>query len=290
MGLRVRTDIFRNCVLPVNTENIHEKPASVSPPLGNDSRTSNTDKISYEKRKKDTEQLEVKWKKSYNEKEEYKVEDEQRSENGPKNSTDIEDWFNARRILLGLKIPGTKRQRLEASEEANNGCQEEASKVRTNSTSTDNKVNTFESSDPNYPVKFSNYTKDIVQTVCQICKNGFSFTNMRSHTKSVHKITITEYKKKYGQLMDHIVEPVYHKCGICDKAILLDIDRIAPHAGSHGMSHKEYSAKYLILTKGMAKTMQPQKLIQSTVIDKNSIKEKSAMEILAELEEMIATI
>ena len=289
MGLKVRTDIFEDFAITVNTENIHKKSETIDSPLNgikDDSVTSNNEVKLFGKRKKDTEQLEIKWKGSNQNENKEKVEPEQRSENGMDKITDIEEWFNARRILLGLKITGTKKQKVDALEEDKSENQKETSN---NSTSTINKVKTIESTNLK-SIKFSNHTKDSVQTVCQICKNAMSFTNMRSHTKSVHKTSITDYKKKHGQLIDHIVDLVYHKCGICDKAILLDGDNIAPHAKSHGMSHRVYSAKYMTLNKGTTNTKEAKKTIKPITFDEESIKGKSATELLAELEEMIATI
>ena len=286
MGIKFRTDIFEDFTIHINTENIHNKTETVESSNGieDDSVTSdNEDKLS-KKRKKDTQQMEMKWKGSNQKEKEEKVEAEQRSENGMKNITDIEEWFNARRILLGLKITGTKKQKVEISEEDKSGNQEEVSH---NSISTNNKVEVIESK-PLKTIKFSNNTKDTVQTICQICTNAMSFTNMRSHTKNVHKTSITDYKKKHGQLIDHIVELVYHKCGVCEKAILLDGDTIAPHAKRHGMSHRDYSAKYMILSKGTTNTVEVKKAIKPATFDEESIKGKSAMEMLAELEEMIA--
>ena len=72
---------------------------------------------------------------------------------------------------------------------------------------------------------------------------------MRSHTKSKHSIGITDYKQKYGELIDNIVETIYHKCGICNTAILLDGDILATHARLHRISHKAYSDKYITLRK-----------------------------------------
>ena len=89
--------------------------------------------------------------------------------------------------------------------------------------------------------------KDSVQSYCQICKIPQTFTRMRSHTKSRHGISITDYKKQYGQLIDNIVELIYHKCGICNKDILLDGDTLATHAKGHGVTHKAYSEKYITL-------------------------------------------
>ena len=95
--------------------------------------------------------------------------------------------------------------------------------------------------------RYSNHMKDTVQSYCQICKVPQTFTMMRSHTKSRHGISITDYKKQYGQLIENIVETVYHKCGICNKDILLDGDTLATHAKGHGVTHKAYSEKYITL-------------------------------------------
>ena len=95
--------------------------------------------------------------------------------------------------------------------------------------------------------RYSNHMKDTVQSYCQICKVPQTFTRMRLHTKSRHGISITDYKKQYGQLIENIVETVYHKCGICNKDILLDHDTLATHAKGHGITHKAYSEMYITL-------------------------------------------
>ena len=95
--------------------------------------------------------------------------------------------------------------------------------------------------------RYSNHMKDAVRSYCQICNVPQTFTTMRSHAKSRHGISITDYKKKYGQLIKNIVEVIYHKCGICNKDILLDGDTLATHARFHGLTHKAYSEKYIIL-------------------------------------------
>ena len=40
-------------------------------------------------------------------------------------------------------------------------------------------------------------------------------TSLRNHTKSAHKIAIKEYKEKYGNPKEHIVEEIFHECGLC---------------------------------------------------------------------------
>merc|ERR1712129_358855 len=98
-------------------------------------------------------------------------------------------------------------------------------------------------------MRFSNDMKDAVKTVCQICKNDFSFQNMRLHTKVAHNLGITEYKMQHGDLDKSMVEAVYHKCGICSDVFLPHGDGVAKHAKRHDISHKEYSKRFLRLVK-----------------------------------------
>ena len=93
--------------------------------------------------------------------------------------------------------------------------------------------------------RFSNCMRDAVRSICQICGSTETWNNMRNHTKKIHGIRITAYKQKYGQLTEHLVEKVFHKCGVCGRVLLLDPDILAPHVRNHGMSHKHYSAKYM---------------------------------------------
>ena len=96
-------------------------------------------------------------------------------------------------------------------------------------------------------LKFSSHMKDAIQAVCQICFEPKTTAQMRTHSKVAHQMTITEYKHQHGSLMKHLIEEVYHRCGVCSQPMLLDSDIIAPHAKSHGMMHKDYSARFLTL-------------------------------------------
>ena len=42
--------------------------------------------------------------------------------------------------------------------------------------------------------KLSNDMRDVVLTNCRVCQEPINLTRMRGHTKSRHKMTITEYK------------------------------------------------------------------------------------------------
>ena len=75
------------------------------------------------------------------------------------------------------------------------------------------------------PTMISNDCADYVVVECNLCGAHKTITNLRAHTKSAHKLTITEYKKQFGQLAP--VQVVMHKCGICSELVLLDSDQIS---------------------------------------------------------------
>jgi len=98
--------------------------------------------------------------------------------------------------------------------------------------------------------KFSNSMKDAVKTLCKICSEAVSLTTMRGHTKGTHKMSIAEYKEKYGNHRTQMIEEVYHECGLCKEAILLDSDDIAHHLKKcHQITHKDYNSRFMTLIK-----------------------------------------
>ena len=148
-------------------------------------------------------------------------------------------WFNARTILLEMTASQGKKSRLdevlkfESPIEMNEqlGADIEASEEVV---AGDGK-------------KYSDHLGDAVKVICKLCNSCESLTAMRGHTKKSHKMTIATYRERFGQLADHMVEEVYHKCRMCDKTLLLDADLIYHHARTHGLSFKEYTSKYMTL-------------------------------------------
>ena len=67
---------------------------------------------------------------------------------------------------------------------------------------------------------------------------------------------ITEYKEKYlnGGLYE-IIEKIYHKCGICEAAIILDSDSVATHLKrpGHNITHGKYNEQFMIKANGKSK-------------------------------------
>ena len=93
------------------------------------------------------------------------------------------------------------------------------------------------------------YSKDPCMTVkifCCQCDKVVPLSSMKSHTKSQHKITLTEYKELYGNPRKQIIKLVYHKCALCKNTFLFDPSKMYKHLKkNHQMSYKQYSTKYL---------------------------------------------
>ena len=102
--------------------------------------------------------------------------------------------------------------------------------------------------------RLSNQMKDAVKTVCQVCQEEVFFDSMRGHTRREHEMGISEYKLTFGELAKNLVEAVYHKCQLCSQKFLLSADAIAKHARLHRMSHREFSARFIVLRGAKAPT------------------------------------
>ena len=77
-----------------------------------------------------------------------------------------------------------------------------------------------------HKVRFSNDTKDVVKTKCRVCGKIERVTNLRNHTKTKHKMIITEYRERFNSSFSSydLVEKVLHECGVCGLFLLLDSD------------------------------------------------------------------
>ena len=101
-------------------------------------------------------------------------------------------------------------------------------------------------------MKLSSDMKDVVVTNCKVCQKPFNLTRMRSHTRTAHGMTITEYKERYNQHYYDPIQLVLHRCGICPEYLLLDSDVVAQHLRSnmktHGsITHANYNKKFMTL-------------------------------------------
>ena len=110
-------------------------------------------------------------------------------------------------------------------------------------------------------VLISNDLADYVMTECHVCGIQKPMTFLRAHTKSAHKLTITEYKQRFGAQLE-MVEKVLHECALCQELIILDSDHIAVHLKKpgHSITHKDYNQFYMADTR------------ESTPSDKTTVK------------------
>ena len=283
MGIRIRKDIFTDRAFTVNTDNLQENPLTTVQPMRAEELKFVASKTRAEKRKKDSQEQDriltlsgnteklmktvklvmggkkpkmvgntlegIQKQSESNEKEAEKETDKDQcqiaTEVEKKNSNtidDVEDWFDARKFIMQMNdnSSSNKRQKLnfpECSTAKVSGDVPINVKVVSTTSTTATEISKS--------LKLSNHTKDSVQTVCQLCQGHFYFVNMRNHTRKAHQLSISDYKAKYGALQDNIVEEIYHECGICSKAMLFDSDSMNHHTKKHGLTHKEYSAKYL---------------------------------------------
>jgi len=85
---------------------------------------------------------------------------------------------------------------------------------------------------------------DSVRTLCKVCDQAFTLNYMRFHTKEKHMLQITKYKELYGPFQ--IIQPVFHKCKLCGKIVLLDSDTLGGHIkGVHKMKEKMYKERFM---------------------------------------------
>ena len=101
-------------------------------------------------------------------------------------------------------------------------------------------------------IKLSSDMKDVVLTKCRVCEAPFNLTRVRSHTRTAHKMKITEYKERYNQQYYDPIQLVLHRCGICAEYLLLDSDVVAQHlranTKTHGsITHANYNKKFMTL-------------------------------------------
>ena len=94
--------------------------------------------------------------------------------------------------------------------------------------------------------RFSNDMAECCTHQCRLCHRLVSLTGLRSHTRTSHHITIKDYVEQFGNYREQLHTVTWHRCGLCQKEILLDGDEIHKHCRSHGMSMAAYSNLFLV--------------------------------------------
>ena len=94
--------------------------------------------------------------------------------------------------------------------------------------------------------RYSNYQEDFVKTFCCECGKVVTIAGLEKHLFTHAGMNIEQYKQLYGNPLSQIIDPVYHKCGLCSQELLLDVDGITKHVkGSHHIDYRNYSRKFI---------------------------------------------
>ena len=94
-------------------------------------------------------------------------------------------------------------------------------------------------------LKYSNNLDDSVKIFCCECDKVVTFAGLEEHIL-IHKMSIKMYRQLYGEPKTQIIRPVYHKCGLCAKDLLLAESIIKKHVKNcHLMEFTDYSGKFL---------------------------------------------
>ena len=123
-----------------------------------------------------------------------------------------------------MKIPIRKNMKIRSSKVDTTGMKEES----------DDKI-------------FSKDMKDACKVRCKICDGEIVMSSMSKHTRGVHCLLLKAYKELYGDHKETIIKKTFHKCGLCEEVMLLDVLEIAIHLrrGGHNMLQKEYNARFM---------------------------------------------
>ena len=96
--------------------------------------------------------------------------------------------------------------------------------------------------------RFSNDMADCCSHQCRLCDRLVTLTSLRSHTRASHHVTIKEYMEQFGNYREQLHTVTWHRCGLCQKEILLDGDEIHKHCRYHGISMAEYNNLFIVST------------------------------------------
>jgi len=92
----------------------------------------------------------------------------------------------------------------------------------------------------------SNNMTDSVKVFCCECDNAILLSELKEHLMTHGRMTVREYKQLYGNPRMQIIQPVFHRCILCKKDVLLDYQIIKKHLKNmHLEDFTTYSKKFL---------------------------------------------
>ena len=96
------------------------------------------------------------------------------------------------------------------------------------------------------PVRYSDLPKDYCRFRCQLCDFVCDYRHriLRDHVKNSHNLSVSDYKKTYGDPAEN--DKVRHKCKICQKDMVYRSNNLNHHlAFHHQTTIPDYIVNYL---------------------------------------------
>ena len=115
---------------------------------------------------------------------------------------------------------------------------------------------------------YSNDITDACKVTCKICDKEVTMSSMSDHTIAVHCLFLKEYKEIYGDHKEKISRKIFHKCGICDKTLLLDVDEIDAHLKRS--KHIRSTMQGLLITHKLARCVKIERTVKMEVKDEKA--------------------
>ena len=96
---------------------------------------------------------------------------------------------------------------------------------------------------------YSNDMNNCMKTLCKECDKEVNLSTVGKHTRAKHGLNLRDYRLRWGEPRQHLVQLVLHTCGLCSQQVQLDHDELGRHLRGHNTSFQEYSREHLVASK-----------------------------------------
>ena len=96
---------------------------------------------------------------------------------------------------------------------------------------------------------YSNDMNNCMKTLCKECGKEVNLSTVGKHTRAKHGLNLRDYRLRWGEPRQHLVQLVLHTCGLCSQQVQLDHDELGRHLRGHNTSFQEYSREHLVASK-----------------------------------------
>ena len=139
------------------------------------------------------------------------------------------------------KLPANKSRGPDFDETSNkNPVEERTNKTPVKSTISKSKKSGFNESDDEGKQFSNNFDYMFkLRELCKICQS--KTRNLSTHVAHVHLFSFEDYRQKYGAGDAVNPNPVYHRCGVCEKEMVFDYSTVSLHVKNiHGLPFQHY--------------------------------------------------